>query len=127
MSNPMNGLVGNQSLLDAKKLLEQYKEGKEPEGTTREEVEKNCHLKNLGYLLKIKFLIVSGCKSHAAVQISLPPRLRRIAKCIWKNVFPGSRRNAHHRSHAPILQNNSSSGLLAVVQSVIQCSGQLHK
>ena len=39
MSNPMNGLVGNQSLLDAKKLLEQYKEGKEPEGTTREEVE----------------------------------------------------------------------------------------
>jgi len=38
MSNPMNGLVGNQSLLDAKKLLEQYKEGKEPEGTTREEV-----------------------------------------------------------------------------------------
>ena len=38
MSNPMNGLVGNQTLLDAKKLLQEYREGKEPPGTTEAQV-----------------------------------------------------------------------------------------
>jgi len=38
MSNPMNGLVGNQTLLDAKKLLQEYREGREPPGTTEEQV-----------------------------------------------------------------------------------------
>ena len=38
MSNPMNGLVGNKTLLEAKELLEQYKEGKEPPGTTEAQV-----------------------------------------------------------------------------------------
>ena len=38
MSNPLNGLVRNKTLLDAKELLEQYKEGKEPPGTTEEQV-----------------------------------------------------------------------------------------
>ena len=34
----MNGLVGNQTLLDAKKLLQEYREGKEPPGTTEAQV-----------------------------------------------------------------------------------------
>ena len=42
MSNPMNGLVGNQILLDAKKLLQDYREGTEPPGTTEEQVRTVC-------------------------------------------------------------------------------------
>ena len=38
MSNPMNGLVGNQTLLEAKQLLQAYREGKEPPGTTESQV-----------------------------------------------------------------------------------------
>ena len=38
MSNPMNGLVGNQTLLEAKQLLEQYRAGTEPPGTTETQV-----------------------------------------------------------------------------------------
>ena len=38
MSNPMNGLIGNQTLLEAKKLLQEYREGKEPPGTTEAQV-----------------------------------------------------------------------------------------
>ena len=39
MSNPMNGLVGNQTLLEAKQLLQAYREGKEPPGTTESQVD----------------------------------------------------------------------------------------
>ena len=38
MSNPMNGLVSNSQLLEAKELVTQYREGKEPAGTTEEQV-----------------------------------------------------------------------------------------
>ena len=38
MSNPMNGLVGNQTLVEAKQLLEQYRAGTEPPGTTETQV-----------------------------------------------------------------------------------------
>ena len=40
----MNGLVGSQTLLESKKLLNQYREGKEPEGTSREEVKRAMQL-----------------------------------------------------------------------------------
>ena len=35
----MNGLVGNQTLLEAKQLLQAYREGKEPPGTTESQVD----------------------------------------------------------------------------------------
>ena len=35
----MNGLIGNQTLLEAKKLLQEYREGKEPPGTTEAQVD----------------------------------------------------------------------------------------
>ena len=38
MSNPMNALVTNKTLLDSKELLTQYREGKEPSGTGEGEV-----------------------------------------------------------------------------------------
>merc|ERR1712079_707298 len=38
MSNPMNGLVGNQTLVEAKQLLQQYRAGTEPPGTTETQV-----------------------------------------------------------------------------------------
>ena len=38
MSNPMNGLVSNSTLLEAKELVNQYREGKEPPGTTDQQV-----------------------------------------------------------------------------------------
>ena len=38
MSNPMNGLVSNQTLVEAKQLLEQYRAGTEPPGTTETQV-----------------------------------------------------------------------------------------
>ena len=34
----MNGLVGNQTLLEAKQLLQAYREGTEPPGTTESQV-----------------------------------------------------------------------------------------
>ena len=41
MSNPMNGLVSNKTLLEAKDLVDQYREGKEPPGTRESEVSRN--------------------------------------------------------------------------------------
>ena len=38
MSNPMNGLVSNSTLLEAKQLVTQYRNGTEPPGTTEEQV-----------------------------------------------------------------------------------------
>ena len=38
MSNPLNGLVGSKTLLESKQLLEQYREGQEPPGTTEAQV-----------------------------------------------------------------------------------------
>ena len=38
MSNPMNGLVSNSSLVEAKQLVTQYREGREPPGTTEIQV-----------------------------------------------------------------------------------------
>ena len=38
MSNPMNGLVTNKTLIESKELLEKYREGKEPPGTAETEV-----------------------------------------------------------------------------------------
>ena len=38
MSNPMNALVTNKTLLDSKELLTQYREGGEPPGTGEGEV-----------------------------------------------------------------------------------------
>ena len=39
MSNPMNGLVSNSTLVEAKQLVTQYREGREPPGTTEAQVE----------------------------------------------------------------------------------------
>ena len=38
MSNPMNALVNNKTLLESKELLDQYRDGKEPPGTSPEQV-----------------------------------------------------------------------------------------
>ena len=38
MSNPMNGLVSNSTLLEAKQLVSQYREGTEPPDTTDQQV-----------------------------------------------------------------------------------------
>ena len=38
MSNPMNGLVSNSRLLEARQLVTQYREGQEPPGTTDQQV-----------------------------------------------------------------------------------------
>ena len=40
----MNGLVGNQSLVEAKQLLEQYRAGTEPPGTTETQVTRDTLL-----------------------------------------------------------------------------------
>ena len=38
MSNPLNGLVSNSTLLEAKQLVSQYREGTEPPDTTDQQV-----------------------------------------------------------------------------------------
>ena len=44
MSNPLNGLVGNKTLLESKQLLKQYREGTEPPGTSNNDVRRAMQL-----------------------------------------------------------------------------------
>ena len=52
MSNPMNGLVSNKTLLEAKDLVDQYRDGKEPPGTTESEV---CIIYLVLFIVILKF------------------------------------------------------------------------
>ena len=116
MSNPMNALVTNKTLLDSKELLTQYREGKEPSGTGEGEV--RTILVSMRNVIKDNnlpshyvfsshpnhlILLASGSQSNAAIQISVSSRFRRVAECFWKNVIPSSRRHAHHRSNVAVL------------------------
>ena len=74
----MNSLVPSSKLLEAKQLVQDYRVGREPPGTT----EKQVNLTRLGDLQFISHLFV-GDPGHAAIQVCISPRLRGTAECIW--------------------------------------------
>ena len=118
MSNPMNALVTNKTLLDSKELLTKYKEGKEPSGTGEGEVRLTSVSMSMRNVIKISnlpshyvlslhpnnlILLALGAQSNAVLQICISSRFGGVTECLWKNVIPGSRRNAHHRSNVAVL------------------------
>ena len=59
MSNPLNGLVGSKELLESKQLLDQYREGREPPGTTETQVCSNS-LKSVSLFIESRAMVVSA-------------------------------------------------------------------
>ena len=77
MSNPLNGLVPSSQLMEAKQLVQEYRVGREPPGTTEKQVKLW-----LGSFLYI-FQQFPGDPCHAVIQVCIPPRLRGASKCFW--------------------------------------------
>lgn len=114
MTDPRTCVVSNQSLIQAKELVNQYRKGQEPSGTTPDDVK---------YAMKLyssAFHPDSGELQNFAGRMSFQVRLNEILYVLILNhVILVTRWYAYYRCYVGLLSYCTANCVLAICESIV--------